>query len=158
VPDQKRRTIDAASIREMVAMVGVILGLFFVGYETRQNTAVLRSQSVQTTAEMSRQNLMALVESRELREAYRISLVADSAEVLTGDQRIQLSLFTAATVRVMENRYNQIALGALDDPTAVGGAPSFYRSRWFRAWWAARRSDYPRGFQVWLDSAVLASE
>jgi hypothetical protein len=158
VPDQKRRRFDPATIRETVAMVGVILGLFFVGYETRQNTAVLRSQSVQTTAEMSRQNLMALVESRELREAYRIALVADSTEVLTRDQRTQLSFFTSATVRVMENRYNQIALGALDDPTAVGGAPSFYRSRWFRTWWAARRSDYPRGFQDWLDSEVLAGE
>ena len=143
------------AVREVVAVGGVVLGLVFVGYETRQNTAALRSQALQTTAEMSRQHTVLGVELPELRDAWDIAITQDAPEAMTPDQRRIMSFWTHGAMRIVEHRYHQLALGTLPEALTLGGRGGHYQSRYFRDWWSGRKQGFPPGFAAWVEEEVL---
>lgn len=120
---------------EAISTIAVLLGLFFVGFEIRQNTNAVKGATIQALAEMSQENSFLGIENPDLRTAYRI-VREFGPDSLTIDQLDLLGWFTTSSLRVMENRWRQSQLGTLDDfNTAAAGDP-FWRSIWFRGWWA----------------------
>lgn len=144
------------ALREAVAGAGVILGLVFVGYETKQNTEALRSQTMQTTAEMSRQHTALGVESQEFRVAWDIAITRDDPEALTQDQRQILSWWFSGAMRVTEHRYRQFELGTLSEAFSLGGGAGFYQSRYFQEWWSTRSHAYAPDFATWVREELLS--
>jgi len=120
---------------DSIGALGVLVGLLFVGLEIRQNTDAVKGATIQALAEMSQENAMLGIENPDLREAYRI-VRALGPEALTVDQLDILGWYTSSSLRVMENRFHQVQLGTLDNLDASAGGDPFWRSVWFRGWWA----------------------
>ena len=142
-------------VRETIAAAGVILGLVFVGHELRQNTNVLKSEAIQATAEMSRAHAALAIESTELRQAVRSALGAGRRDALSVDEQSIVTWWFLGAMRVQENRYQQLQLGALSAHTTVGGTEALYRSQYFREWWDGRKSEYTPDFRSWMDREVI---
>jgi hypothetical protein len=71
-----------------------------------------------------------------------------------------LAVFTADSLRIVEARFRQVALGILseDESFVAGGASSFYRSEWFAYWWALYgRSETSPDFAGWVESQILGA-
>jgi hypothetical protein len=116
-------------------VIGVLLGLVFVGLEIRQNTDAVKGATIQALAEMSQENTIVGIENPDLREAYRI-VREFGPDSLDADQIDVLGWYTTASLRVMENRFHQVQLGTLDSFGTAGGGEPFWRTVWFRGWWA----------------------
>lgn len=122
-------------LTESISTIAVLLGLIFVGWEIRQNTNAVKGATIQALAEMSQESSMLGIENPDLREAYRIvrEFGPDSLDL---EQLDILGWYTSASLRVMENRYHQVQLGNLDALSTAGGGEPFWRTIWFRGWWA----------------------
>jgi hypothetical protein len=79
---------------------------------------------------------------------------------LSLDQLDLLGWYTTAALRVMENRYHQVQLGTLDAVNTAGGGEPFFRSIWFRGWWARQGAQAYGGtpFFDFVESELLARE
>lgn len=119
----------------LVSNVVVVLGLVFVGLEIQQNTDAVKGATIQALAEMSQANTLAGLENPDLREAYMI-VREFGPDSLNRAQLDLLGWYTTASLRVMENRFHQVELGTLDDLSTAGGGEPFFRTLWFRGWWA----------------------
>jgi hypothetical protein len=127
--------IDA---KEMVAALGVIGSLLFVGFEIRQNTEAVRGSTMQGIADQSLQFTLALSMDEDwLRLQER--MVGDSVppSQLSPLERRKLTWVLLSSSRIMENRFRQVQLGILDDDAIAqfGASRTWYGSWWYREWW-----------------------
>jgi hypothetical protein len=125
-------------VKEMVAALGVIGSLLFVGFEVRQNTEAVRGSTMQGIADQSLQFTLALsMDEVWLRLQERI--VGDSVppSQLGPLERRKLTWVLLSSSRIMENRFRQIQLGILDEAAIIqfGASRTWYGSWWYRDWW-----------------------
>ena len=145
------------NLREGLAALGVVAGLLFVGYETRQNTAALRSQTLLGTADMVRDQTNQLLHSPELLAAYTLAILNDSPESLTEDQAWLLAVWVTGAMRITQNRFRQVSLGALEGGFEVGADYVVYSSRFFRdVYWPRAREGLAPDFVEWFEQGVLS--
>jgi len=83
------KKIDFDRTISLLANVGVIAGIVFLGFELRQNTNAIRGATVQAIADQSYDSSMRVAENAELRAAIR----AGREGTLTQDQEMQLNVF-----------------------------------------------------------------
>jgi hypothetical protein len=122
----------------MVAALGVIGSLLFVGFEIRQNTEAVRGSTMQGIADQSLQFTLELSMDEDwLRLQERI--VGDSVppSQLSPLERRKLTWVLISSSRIMENRFRQIQLGILDEDAIAqfGASRTWYGSWWYREWW-----------------------
>ena len=141
---------------ESIGAIGVLLGLVFVGFEIQQNTEAVKGATIQALAEMSQENTLAGIENPDLRTAWRI-VREFGPDSLTLDQIDILGWYTTSSLRVMENRFHQVELGTLDGLETVGGGEPFWRTVWFRGWWARNGEQVYGGtaFSDFVESELL---
>lgn len=144
------------AILDTVGTIGLILGLIFVGYETRQNTGAIRGQTVHDIAEMSLSLSLMGIETTEVREANAIA-VNSSPQALSDEQALLMDWWMTGALRVMENRFRQFELGTLDDLGATGGRANIYRSYFFRDWWERNGPGRWAGtrFGNWVEAELI---
>lgn len=134
--------------------LGVIGSLVFVALEIRQNTAAVRSATIQAISEQSFTAVAQLVENADLRAAYE---AATTGTDLTPEQRFHLRMFYLGIMRIQQNRYLQSQLGVLDLRSLlfVGGRGGAYSLPFFAEYWAEDRDQYPAEFQEFVEGELL---
>lgn len=147
-------TVPTSSIREMIAVGGVVLSLLFVGLEIRANTQAVRGATIQGISDQSITVTLAIAEIPEMRAGWAKVLAGREGE-LTLEEEDAVTLLYSSAMRISENRFRQMALGVLDSPSSVGGGSGLYRVPFFRAYWATRKSEYPEDFVDYVERALL---
>jgi len=149
-------SMNERRLADTIGTVALVLGLVFVGFEMRQNTKAVRSQTIQGIAELSIQGMALGVQNKSLREAFTLAMSV-GPDALTPEQAVQMSWFTGMSLRVAEDRYHQLQLGTISDSRIVGGGIALYRSYYFRHHWETRRrEDYEgTGFGAWVERELI---
>jgi hypothetical protein len=147
----KIRAADAVSI---IANIGVLAGLGFLGWEIRQNTQAIEGATMQSFADQSLELSLVGVENPELRIAF--ARAGRGLEFVTPEDNSVLTWWYTGLLRVAENRYRQAAVGTLPDtyPFASGSRRAL-RNPYFGEFWRANRDDYPTDFAEWVDANLI---
>lgn len=132
--------------KEVIAALGVVLSLVFVGFEVRQNTRALQATVRNDLATASREYLLAQATSPELSAAYELWL---SGGETTPVQDRMVMTSTMALIRNIENVFLQAELGTVD-PDVVGSfgmrAPIFQSEKFRQFWESGARGSVDPGF------------
>ena len=143
------------AIGEVLAALGVIASLIFVGVEIRQNTKAVQGSTTNEIAQQSLDLTMAGLDNTELREVFR-KATSDDISVLSREDRLLLGWFFAAKLRADENRFRQIKLGLVDgDNLGQLSNHRAYRFPYFGIYWEARRLEFSEDFRVFVDEEYL---
>lgn len=146
----------AASIAEVIASVGVLVSLFFVGYQYRQHSHLIeRGEQNATMAEWSRIR-MALVENPEVAELWH-SAQTGSRE-LTEIESLRMDSFLAEQVWAAYHVWDRTARGLFDhgrfEDAAGPIVASVLRADYARSWWVKSRMVYPSRFVADVDAVI----
>ena len=107
------RNLEIKSILEVLSAAAVLLGLVFVGFELRQNTAAVEASSRQSTADASVAWLLTIASEPEL--AHLWGIASKEPQKLSDTEAIQLHrLLRSQWIRV-QNAYLQWKNGTLSD-------------------------------------------
>jgi len=140
-------------IAEFVGTLGVIGSLIFVAFQIQQNTRAIESGTIESILGHSYDAAVLAVENADLRAA----LTASCENELTADQRMMLTVYYQALLRLQLNRFFQVQLGIIDEETALGlGARSTpYGRPIFAEVWEAAKDEYSPEFQEFIERGVL---
>ena len=110
--DSERKTIIKDSL-ELVGIFAVLLGLAFVGYELRQNTASVQAATSQGLMEQNNQFNIEMATDRDLAEL----IFKGNAGIgdLNSIERLQYRSYMTARFNVWEQAYYAFAAGTLSD-------------------------------------------
>ena len=100
------------STRELLAGLGVVLSLAFVGLEVRQNTIALQGQTRDSLARAGEEWLMTIAADGSFGDAMR-RMSRDESLSASDSTRVTYALI--ALTRHHENVFLQVAAGAVDD-------------------------------------------
>lgn len=134
----------------LVATVGVILSLIFVGMELRQNTVVSRAQARQGLADRNADVINSIAENPELARAWGIMWRGRVDSIpLTHADSTQANWAMFGMLRHVENVYLQYLEGVVDesvlDSYGFEGNNNFEGDQ-FPDWWASRRHRFDARF------------
>jgi len=149
------KKIDFGQTISILANVGVIAGIFFLGVELRQNTNAIRGTTIQAISSQLVESNFIGVDNADLRLAWQ-HVNDDSQQVTPADVQI-LSWYYAASMRIMENRYRQAQFGTIDEETLdqFFGFGNVYGTPYFEQWWETRAGRYPEDFVNWMEREVM---
>lgn len=154
--------LDYGQMVSVLANVGVIAGILFLGFEIRQNTLISRGAAVQSIAEQINDWQIEMASNEEwIRIQTYLNSGGKYAELSEEDRTRYLYVVTP-TVRIMENRYRQVQLGIIDSSELdVGGGKAntnWYRSAHFIGFWHASDPDirWSPDFIEFMETQVMA--
>lgn len=140
---------------EVLAALGVIGSLLFVGFELRQNTTALRAAAIQTSTEVARQQIQMFALDAD---ANRINMIGhDDPEALSAEERSRYRWIVLSFLWGMQGQYHQWNLGVLpdDDWEAWNRVIcSNARSAGMQWIWATDRAIYASDFQAVVDACL----
>jgi len=97
---------------EFLGAIGVILTLFYLASQLRRNSRALEAATNQAVANATQERLLAPAQNPELAAAFSKSQADES---LSPTERTQLSFFSRATFRGIQNAYFQHRKGLISD-------------------------------------------
>ena len=146
------------AIAELVGAIGVVASLFYVASQIRRNSSALEAATNQAVSDSTQQRLLAPAQSRDLATA--IANAHGDYEGLTPAERIQLTFFSRATFRGVQNAFFQHRQGLLSE-TAWRDYEAIIRLNLERAdvreWWQTERDGFDRRFAEYVDGLLAES-
>jgi len=110
----EERGWNVRAVVDLVGMVGVLLGLVFVGLELRSNTQAVRAETFQSLTDVSNDYIMQMAADPELSRIYHAATAGGLRALTPPDSARYWSLQRAYWVR-MQNVYSQHTRGTLED-------------------------------------------
>lgn len=107
------RNVNLKSLLEVLSAVAVLLGLAFVGFELRQNTAAVEASSRQSTTDAAVAWLLTVASDPEL--AHLWGIASREPQKLSDTEAIQLHLLLRSQWIRFQNAYLQWKNGTLSD-------------------------------------------
>ena len=107
------RNVELKSILELLSAAAVLLGLVFVGFELRQNTAAIEASSRQSTSDASVAWLLTIASDPEL--AHLWGIASQEPQKLSDTEAVQLHLLLRSQWIRFQNAYLQWNNGTLDE-------------------------------------------
>ena len=107
------RSVELKSILEVLSAVAVLLGLIFVGFELRQNTAAVEASSRQSATDASVAWLLTVASEPEL--AHLWGIASKEPQNLSETEAVQLHLLLRSQWIRFQNAYLQWKNGTLSD-------------------------------------------
>jgi len=149
------KKIDFARALSILANVGVIGGIVFLGIELQQNNELLASQA--------RSNL---VSGRATYQEYVATNVGGIADIITkvnrgeavsDTERFRLTVHWDLVLNNWIAMYEEVEAGPLDEGDIPVGtwARTFRGNPDLRQQWEIRKGDYPESFVQFVDEEVL---
>lgn len=133
------KKIELGQTVSVLANIGVIAGILFLGFELRQNTLISRGAAVQSIAEQVIDWQTAVASDDDWIRIVAFLEVGGTYAELSAEDRIRYRFVVTPTVRIMENRFRQVELGIIDPSELdVGGGKAnivWYRSEHFVDFW-----------------------
>ncbi len=139
-------------VREVLAAIGVILSLLFVGYEIRQNTRVAKAATIQNMADQG--IAIALAWSLDDEASELLGRVNDGElpDQFTERERARLRLMYLTALRGAEGRYRQMLLGLVEETDMMGGSSALYRAPYLAEQWPQLRPALAADFAAWFET------
>ena len=156
------KKLDYGQTVSVLANIGVIAGILFLGFEIRQNTLISRGAAVQSIAEQVNDWQVEMASNENW---IRIQVFLNSGgkyAELSEEDRVRYLYVVTPTVRIMENRYRQVQLGIIDSSELeVGGGKAntyWYRSAHFIEFWRASDANirWSPDFIEFMETQVMA--
>ena len=146
---------DFTNLFEIVASIGVIASLIFVGYQMKQNTNQLeRSEHNSTMAQWSIIR-MVLIENRDVAELWTAGLHGE-AEIDAADQ-LRLDSLLSEQLWACYHVWERTKRGILKEGTFAQAVapliPSWLQTSRGAVWWSSAKLNYPPAFVVDVDAA-----
>ena len=107
------RNVELKSILEVLGAAAVLLGLAFVGFELRQNTAAVEASTRQSTTDASVGWLLAVASDPEL--AHLWGIASKEPQKLSDTEAVQLHLLLRSQWIRFQNAYLQWKSGTFSD-------------------------------------------
>jgi hypothetical protein len=140
------------AIAELFGAVGVIASLFYVASQIRRNSLALEAATNQAVSDSTQQRLLAPAENPDLASALAKARI--DPDGLTPAEETQLSFFTRATFRGIQNAYFQHRQGLLSE-AAWRDYEAIIRRNLDRPdvpkWWPGERDSYDEEFASYVD-------
>ena len=148
------------AIGELVGACGVIITLFYLALQIRQNSKDVRAATRQNVSTIQAELGLKIASDPALRASAGRWLAGqkiseDPMDILVDD------LFIRANLRMYENQFHQNREGTFTDEVWAGYSESMYRtmsSPIFHQWWEQNRSLYSADFAVFVDELVARSK
>ena len=108
---------------QIIATLGVIASIIFLGFELRQNRQLMKAQIYQSRAEMIQNTFLVLSESEHLVPIFNkletardeSASFAEAVARLSSEEKIRLGFYYERQIRHLDNMYYQYELGLIDD-------------------------------------------
>jgi hypothetical protein len=146
------------AIAELVGAIGVVASLFYVASQIRRNSSALEAATNQAVSDSTQQRLLAPAQSPDLAAA--IANARSDYEGLTPAERIQLTFFSRATFRGVQNAFFQHRQGLLSE-SAWRDYEAIIRQNLERPdvpeWWQTERDAFDRQFAEYVDRLLAKS-
>lgn len=141
---------------EIIAAIGVILSLLFVGFEIRQNTAIARGQARQDLAQLNQEWLVLLSQDAEFEALWNRAFVLGANDLTPQEERRSDYIMTMH-LRRLENVYLQFREGLVEESALRNygfAATELFRRPQFERYWVDRgwRDGFDPEFVELLDS------
>ncbi len=151
----RRSLSDWALVAEIASAFAVVLSLVYVGYELRQNTNAVLSNTQQSLLELAH-GVDAWLQSESFAE---IAVRGDEDySVLSPQERRQYDKYTHNVLNVWEHAYYNNRAGLMEDDLWEAWNDAFWTTS--DSWgpiWARDKKLYGREFREYVDS-ILSSE
>ena len=144
----------ANEVISLIANIGVIASIIFLGLEMSQNTDMMRSQTRNAMTENQMNFFEGIIESRNFAETF-LEIREDSDKFPTGTpERTQYTLFFLTQLRMWENewyQYQQNLFDAAEFEPRLELCDSFMDFQINREIWDAQRYSFASDFRDLLD-------
>jgi len=156
------KKLDYGQMVSVLANIGVIAGILFLGFEIRQNTLISRGAAVQSIAEQVNDWQIEMASNENWMRIQTFLNSGGTYSELSAEDQVRYLYVVTPTVRIMENRYRQVQLGIIDpSELEVGGGKAntfWYRSAHFTEFWHASDADirWSPDFIEFMETQVMA--
>jgi hypothetical protein len=137
---------------QLIASVGVIVSLFYVAAQVRQNTRSSRAIVVDSLARSMHDLAFEMAQSDQLLTTATMLKDWSSASEL---ERARYASFMLGYFKLFENAWFQMRQGTLEHDQWEG-YDAFLRSVWtvatVKTWWSMRRSFFAPGFRSYVEN------
>ena len=153
---------DYGQLVSVLANIGVIAGILFLGFEIRQNTLISRGAAVQSIAEQVNDWQIEMASNEDWIRVMIFLEGGGTYAELSAEDQMRYRYVVTPTIRIMENRYRQVQLGIIDSSELeVGGGKAnthWYRSAHFNEFWRAGNMDirWSPDFVEFMETQVMA--
>ena len=150
---------DFANLTEIVASIGVIVSLIFVGYQMRQNTSQLQRNEHNSTMAQWSTIRMASVENRDVAEIWGEGLRGERELDVTDQFRLEALLAEQlwAAYHVWERTKRGILTEGTFQEAVAPLVPTWLSTPLGAPWWSAAKRNYPPMFVADVDAALAGS-
>lgn len=146
------------AIAELVGAIGVVASLFYVASQIRRNSSALEAATNQAVSDSTQLRLLAPAQSSDLAAA--LANAHGDYEGLTPTEWIQLTFFSRATFRGVQNAFFQHRQGLLSE-SAWRDYEAIVRQNLKRPdipeWWQTERGGYDQQFAEFVDQLLAES-
>lgn len=139
---------------QLIAAIGVICSLFYLGVQIRQNTRSMRAVVVDSLAQSFADLVRPMAQDIVVMRAFAAA-ASDWTKASDDDRARALPLFFA-TFKLFENAWFQQHQGTLDPEQWEGWDPYirlYFHQPGVKAWWQSRRKVFAAGFRDYLETS-----
>lgn len=151
------RSANWKNVAESVGVLAIVIGLFLVYEELRQNRTIARAE---LSAESARMFSVLNEQERDPDFARVLTKSRETPGELTSVERTQLNSYLHGALMVyLRERYNY-QRGIFEEWTSLIGptAPKYFGSTYGRAFWKASKRRYPPEMVAAVDEALTNVE
>jgi hypothetical protein len=141
-------------VAQLIAATGVIVSLFYLAAQIRQNTRSMRAVVVDSLAHSLVDLLGPQAQNPESLGAF--SAVTENWDAATEEDRARTLPFIFATFKVFENAWFQQRQGTLDRQQWEGWDAYiriYFHRPGVKTWWSMRRAAFAAGFRNYLEGS-----
>jgi hypothetical protein len=142
------------AVAQLIAALGVIASLFYLGVQIRQNTRSMRAVVVDSLAQSIADLIRPMAEDRDLMRAFHD--VTEDYHKATADDRMRALPLLFSTFKLFENAWFQQRQHTLDAQQWEGWDAyirMYYHRPGVKTWWLMRRAAFAAGFRDYLESS-----
>jgi len=142
------------ALAQLIAAIGVIVSLFYLAAQIRQNTRSTRAVVVDSLAHALVELLGQHTQRPELIRSF--SAVTENWHGATEEDRARAVPFIFATFKLFENAWFQQRQGTLDRQQWEGWDAYiriYYHRPGVKTWWTMRRAVFATGFRDYLEKS-----
>lgn len=149
---------QASNLAELVGVVLVIVSIFYLTIQVRQNTKAMRIQTVHDLSKMYMEVQSSLAQNGELMALFQRGQF--NYEALSPLEQGRFGVESAAMMRLFNDLHYQYIQGSLDEEEWLGFKAiidDLFTYSGFQNVWRLRNHHYSAAFQRYIDNALQNS-
>tara|TARA_B110000438_G_scaffold11103_1_gene11058 strand:+ start:44 stop:511 length:468 start_codon:yes stop_codon:yes gene_type:complete len=151
---------ELSDIAQVLAILGVIISLAFVGLEINQNTSLARNQAYLEYVESLKDLTLEIATDEALPGLIARLVEGEMEEGFSAEDNVRIPLFQNATVRVWEGLYRSWSAGYLPQEAVanIGGGTLLNNDYFRQKSWPAIKVHFSPDFVTFFENQAWNSE